>query len=168
MIGRIVLGVCVATAALCACGEPGDAVALNRPAPAYGAPTLAGDTVTLASLRGAPVLLNVWATWCHPCQDEMPDLQRLQDEFASRGLRVVGVSIDQARAEDDVRRFMEDYRIDFLVLHDAASTISHTFRTAGVPETFLIDADGVLRRRWIGQASADDMRPAIDSVFAGA
>jgi len=168
MIGRIVVGACVMAAALGACGEDVDEVALNRPAPAYGAPTLSGDTVTLASLRGSPVLLNVWATWCHPCQDEMPDLQRLQDEFASRGLRVVGVSIDQARASDDVRRFMEDYGIGFLVLHDASSTISHTFRTAGVPETFLIDANGVLRRRWIGQATADDMRPAIDSIFAGA
>ena len=166
MTGRIVFGACVAAASLCACGQQVEEVALDRPAPAYGAPTLNGDTVTLASLRGAPVLLNVWATWCHPCQDEMPDLQRLQDEFGARGLRVVGVSIDQARAADDVRRFIEDYGIGFLVLHDASSTISHTFRTAGVPETFLIDADGVLRRRWIGQARADDMRPSIDSVFA--
>jgi cytochrome c biogenesis protein CcmG/thiol:disulfide interchange protein DsbE len=156
-------------ALLCAvasgCGGEVDDVAVGRPAPAYGAPALDGDTVTLASLRGAPVLLNVWATWCHPCQEEMPDLQALQDEFESRGLRVVGVSIDQQRAGDEIRHFLEEHAIDFLILHDATSTVSHRFRTAGVPETFLIDADGVLRGRWIGQASADDMRPAILRVI---
>ena len=150
-----------------ACGGGREDVSIGRAAPAYGAPDLRGDTITLASLRGAPLLLNVWATWCHPCQEEMPDLQALQDEFASRGLEVVGVSIDQRRAAGDIERFVEEHDIRFRILHDPSSTISHTFRTAGVPETFLIDADGVLRERWIGQATAAEMRPAIERVLGG-
>ena len=141
-------------------------VEVGRAAPAYAAPDLAGDTVTLASLRGAPVLLNVWATWCHPCQEEMPDLQAVHEEYAPRGLRVIGVSIDQQRAAGDIHAFLRDHGIHFTILHDATSTVSHTFRTAGVPETFLIDAAGVLRARWIGQASAADMRGEIEEVVS--
>ena len=147
------------------CGGEVEQVAVGRPAPAYGAPTLEGDTITLASLRGAPVLLNVWATWCHPCEEEMPDLQSIADEFGPRGLRVVGVSIDQQRDADEVRRFLEHHAIGFTILHDATSSVSRTFRTAGVPETFLIDAEGVLRHRWIGQATAADIRPVIAQVI---
>jgi peroxiredoxin len=95
----------------------------------------------------------------------MPDLQTLQDEFAERGLRVVGVSIDQRRAAGDVRGFLAEHGIRFMILHDATATVSHTFRTAGVPETFLIDAEGIVRERWIGQASAADMRPAIEAIL---
>ena len=152
-------------ASIVACGGDVDTVAVGAPAPAYGAPTLAGDTVTLASLRGAPVLLNVWATWCHPCQEEMPDLETIHEEFADRGLRVVGISIDQQRDADEIERFLAEHAIRFMILHDATSTVSHTFRTVGVPETFLIDADGVLRHRWIGQARAADMRPAIEAAL---
>ncbi|HUG39444.1 MAG TPA: TlpA disulfide reductase family protein [Longimicrobiales bacterium] len=111
-------------------------------APDYAATTLAGDTVALADLRGAPVLLNVWATWCAPCREEMPDLQAIADEFAAEGLRVVGVSIDQADASAQVQRFVDDYGISFTVLHDPRGRVTRSFRTIGVPETFLLDGEG--------------------------
>ena len=164
MRSALVLGMALAALAL-ACDADAHRLAIGAPAPAYAAPDLEGDTITLASLRGAPVLLNVWATWCHPCQDEMPDLEALHREFAPRGLRLIGVSIDQRRDADDIRRFLDEHDITFTILHDASSTVGHAFRTSGVPETVLIDAQGVLRARWIGQVGAADIRPALEELM---
>lgn len=124
--------------------EPGD------PAPAFGAPVLDGDSLHLSSLRGQPVLLNVWATWCPPCREEMPALQALHERFGPR-LRILGVSVDARGAEPTVRRFVEEGGYTFTILHDPSDDVSRQFRTIGVPETFLIDGEGRIVRRWIGR-----------------
>jgi cytochrome c biogenesis protein CcmG, thiol:disulfide interchange protein DsbE len=119
--------------------------------PAYAAGTLAGETVALRDLRGEVVLLNVWATWCYPCRREMPSFEALQRELGAEGLRVVAVSIDRAGDQDEIRDFLAELGITFTVLHDPEQTVTRTFRTRGVPETFLIGRDGVLRKHWIGR-----------------
>lgn len=141
--------------ALAACGggdgEDGGSLAqigVGDPAPAYAAATLSGDTVSLESLRGDVVLLNIWATWCIPCRREMPALERLHAERAGEGLRVVGVSIDGASA--DVGGFAQDLGVGFTILHDPQSRVTHAFRTIGVPESFLISREGVILKRWVG------------------
>jgi peroxiredoxin len=121
------------------------------PAPEYAAPRLGGDTLALSSLRGSPVLLNLWATWCAPCRDEMPGLQTLHERYHARGLDVVGASTDARGAEDAVRAFISEFGITFTILHDADETANRLFRTNGLPETFLIDADGNIAHRWIGR-----------------
>ncbi len=135
---------------LAACADSGDVAPLRPGAtvPDYAAASLAGDTVSLASLRGEVVLLNVWATWCIPCREEMPALQRLHAEKAADGLRIVGVSIDAPGAE--VGGFAEDMGVGFTILHDPESRVTRAFRTIGVPESFLVSRDGVLLHRWIG------------------
>jgi peroxiredoxin len=127
--------------------------------PAFGAPLLDGDSLHLASLRGQPVLLNIWATWCAPCREEMPALQELHEQLGSRGLRILGVSVDSRGSEPTIRRFVDEGGYTFTILHDAADAVSREFRTIGVPETFLIDGDGRLVRRWIGRFDplADDV-----------
>ncbi len=132
---------------------PGD------PAPEFAARTLDGGTLALSELRGEVVLLNIWATWCPPCREEMPALEALHRELAPRGLRVVGVSIDRAGAEPQIRRFAEDLGITFDLLHDPEQQAPRTFRTIGVPETLLIDREGRLVHRWIGQI--DPAQPMV-------
>jgi peroxiredoxin len=124
-------------------------------APAYRAFTLAGDTVTMASLRGAPVLLNLWATWCPPCREEMPSLQRVHEDYQGRGLHVVGVSLDNGEAGAAIAQFVEQYGITFTILHDPHDEATTAFRTFGLPETFLIGPDGRLLRRWRGKVDGD-------------
>jgi cytochrome c biogenesis protein CcmG, thiol:disulfide interchange protein DsbE len=161
---RLVLALLVAPLALslAGCGDvPQGAVVVGSPAPDFAAPTLAGDTISLANLRGEVVLLNIWATWCAPCREEMPDLQWIEDEFGDREFRVIGVSIDQAHADGAVARFLEDHAIDFLVLRDPRSVSARRFRTIGVPESFLIDRQGVLAARWIGQVDRERVAGAI-------
>ena len=137
------------------------------PAPEFGAPILDGDSLHLSSLLGQPVILNVWATWCPPCREEMPALQELHERFGSRGLRIVGVSVDSRGAEPTIRRFLEEGGYTFTILHDASDAVSRQFRTIGVPETFLIDPDGRIVRRWIGRFDplADDVVRDIEPLL---
>lgn len=154
----------VALLPLTGCGGEGarNVVAIGNPAPAFGAPTLAGDTMTLASLRGEVVLLNLWATWCPPCREEMPALEALHRQHGAEGLRVLGVSIDEASDRAEIEEFLRQNDITFTVLHDTEQRVTGVFRTTGVPETFLIGRDGTLKQRWIGK-----IEPGSESV-AGA
>jgi cytochrome c biogenesis protein CcmG, thiol:disulfide interchange protein DsbE len=125
--------------------------AVGRRAPDFAAPTLEGETVSLASLRGEVVLLNVWATWCFPCIREMPSLDALQRDFAGAGLRVVGVSIDGATATGDILEFVAEHDLSLTVLHDPEQRVTRVFSTRGVPETWLIGRDGELLAHWMGR-----------------
>jgi cytochrome c biogenesis protein CcmG, thiol:disulfide interchange protein DsbE len=137
-------------------------------------PLAVGDTlpaVTLRSLDGTPIaiapgqpltLVNVWATWCTSCREEMGDLEALHQEFSPRGLRVVGVSIDQA-STDRVRRFVAEEGLRFTIAHDPEQTIQRLYALVGVPETFLVGPDGRLLWRTMGNihGSLGMLRPML-------
>jgi cytochrome c biogenesis protein CcmG, thiol:disulfide interchange protein DsbE len=136
---------------LSACGDGSGELRLGEPVPEFAARSLDGDSVALSELRGEVVLLNIWATWCPPCREEMPAIESLHQELSPRGLRVVAVSIDRAGAEPAIRRFADEFGLTFDILHDAEQQAPRAFRTIGVPETLLIDREGRLVHRWIGQ-----------------
>jgi cytochrome c-type biogenesis protein len=115
-----------------------------------------GDSVDLTEYTGSIVLLNVWATWCIPCRREVPELQALHQQFESQGLRVVGVSIDGGDADADVNGFMSDFKMTYTVLRDPAERVLSTFRIVGVPASYLIDREGIVRWRTIGPFTAND------------
>jgi len=125
-------------------------------APTYTSSTLEGDSVSLASLRGKPVLLNVWATWCHPCREEIPVLQALHDQYKARGLELIGVSVDAQGETGKIRDFAREFRMTYPIWHDPAERVSTTFLIVGVPTTFLIGKDGTLRWRRTGPVHAND------------
>ena len=102
---------------------------------------------TLDDYRGEVVLLNVWATWCLPCEAEMPSMELLHRAYADSGLRIVAVSIDEPGSEQTIRDFIERYDLTFEILHDPMKDITRVYRTTGVPETFVIGRDGVIRRK---------------------
>jgi peroxiredoxin len=147
----IALATVLPAVALSGCIEPPERVAVGERVPAYAASSLDGEQLRLQDLRGEVVLLNVWATWCFPCRREMPAFEALHREWNQHGLRVVAVSIDAAGATGDIRDFTAEYGLTFDILHDAEQRITRAFQTIGVPETFLIDADGRLRKHWIGR-----------------
>ena len=162
---RLIPGLFCLTA--CAAEEGYRPLKAGDAAPGYAAPRLGGDTVALAALRGRAVLLNVWATWCAPCRDEMPGLQALHERYHARGLEVVGASIDTRGAGDAVNSFVREFGITFTILHDADETVTRLFRTNGVP-TFLIDKDGRIAHRWIGRFEplAPDAITRIEDALA--
>lgn len=117
------------------------------------APPFQGFTVdapftekTLADYAGNVVIVNIWATWCAPCIVEMPSLEALHRRYAKDGLRIVGVSVDAPGSMELIREFRDRLGLTFEILHDAAD-IRATYQTAGVPESFVIGRDGLIRRR---------------------
>jgi cytochrome c-type biogenesis protein len=156
----------LALAALLAVAAPATA---TEPAPDFRAAALAtGDEVALADFRGEVVLLNGWATWCGPCREEMPLLQRLSDDYAGDGLRVVGVSVDRAGADAEVAAFVAEHDISFSILRDPRNGFARGFGARGLPETVLIGRDGTIVHRWRGPLTGDGGdRAAIEAALAG-
>lgn len=128
-------------------------------APEYAALRLGGDSVSLADHEDEVILLNVWATWCIPCREEIPALQRLHERFSDQGLRIVGVSVDARGEEANVRDFAESFGVTYDIWLDPAEQVISTFRVIGVPNTFLIDREGLVRWKHIGPVLDDD--PAL-------
>jgi peroxiredoxin len=131
----------------------------GNPAPSWEGTSLAGATVRLADLQGDVVVLNVWATWCAPCIREMPGLDALSRHFEGQGLHVLGASVDRDSARPEVEAFVQSLGISFTILLDPDQRVMNRFRTLGVPETFLIDRQGVIAHRWIGEF--DPMDPSV-------
>ncbi len=141
----------------------GGAISPGTRAPDFEAVNVAtGDTVALRDYRGKVVLLNIWATWCKPCEEEMPSMQRLYDALGPSGFEIVAVSIDEDESEK-VRDWVRARNLTFDVLHDPTGRIQLTYQTTGVPESFVIDQDGVLVKRQIGAYEWD--RPASTVIF---
>jgi peroxiredoxin len=114
-----------------------------------------GESVSLASYRGQVVLLNVWATWCPPCEAEMPEFQRLYQELGPDGLRILAVSVDETGGEV-VRQWARERGLTFDILHDPRREIEHTYQTIGLPETFIIDRAGRVVKRVTGHVLSWD------------
>jgi peroxiredoxin len=125
-------------------------------APAYVAHDLDDRPTSLAALQGSVVVLNVWATWCQPCREELPQLEAVHRQFAEQGVRVIGVSIDAAGMGLDVRDFMREHAMTYPVWLDPDNQLALSFLTVGVPETFVIDRTGIIRWRKIGALARGD------------
>ena len=123
---------------------------------------------SLADYRGDVVLLNIWATWCGPCRVEMPSIQRLHESYGPRGLKIVAVSIDERDQTPAIREFQREFGLTFEILHDQTAAIRSDYQTAGVPETFVLGRDGVIRKRWIGPAdwNSPANRALIEQLLA--
>lgn len=127
----------------------GPRLAKGRPAPNFSLPGLDGQMVILTDYRGKVVLLNIWATWCPPCLEEMPSMEKLYQELKGEGFEILAVSIDESGAQD-VRPFMKKHKLSFPALTDPENTIKRLYQTTGVPESFVIDKDGTLLEIVIG------------------
>jgi peroxiredoxin len=131
-----------------------DPVGRGSRAPAFALPQRPGPgQLSLASLRGQVVLLNFWATWCEPCEREMPAIQRLHERLAPEGLRLVAVSVDDD--QEAIDRFRERYRLTFPILSDPDKRVANTYQTYRYPETLLIGRDGVVVERYVGPRDWD-------------
>ena len=141
-------------------------VTVGSKAPDFKANTVDGvpASKTIDSYKGDVVLLNIWATWCLPCRTEMPSIQALHDRFSARGLKVVAVSVDNPGTSEEIRTFRDQYGLTFEILHDESGNIKRDYQTTGVPETFVIGRDGVIRKKVI--AAADWDSPAYQALFA--
>lgn len=109
--------------------------------------TDAQRNVTLDQFRGKPVLLNFWASWCAPCVEEMPSLVQLQKQMGNK-VTVLAVNVDSD--ENAYKQFVRDHNVDLLTVWDPKKTASELYGTFKYPETYVIDPNGVIRRKFIG------------------
>ena len=149
--------------------QSGGVVGVDTEAPDFHAYALAkGDTVDFRdAYRGQVTLVNVWATWCAPCRDEMPSMQALYRDYEGKGFKIAAVSIDKGKT-DEVRAFATELHLTFDILHDQSGDIQGLYQTTGVPESFLLDRRGHIVRRLIGSHdwNSPANRDLIDRLLA--
>lgn len=123
---------------------------VGKSAPDFELPDLEETTVRLSDYRGKVVFLNFWATWCQPCREEMPSMEVLYQQFKRDGLVVLAVSIDRVTTAQEIPPFVKSMNLTFPVLVDSWGQTDKRYKLMGVPETYIIDQQGVLREKVIG------------------
>jgi len=141
-------------------GQTGS-ILLNHPAPDFELKTLDGERVRLQDLRGKPVLLTFFASWCGPCRRELPGVVKLHEEFKGQGLQVIGVN-DEGKGT--ARHFAEKAGLTFPVLDDSGDKAHRLYRVRAIPAAFLIDRDGKVVRYLRGGRDYDSLRSALKVV----
>ena len=119
-------------------------------APNFSLPDLQGKTQRLTDYRGKVVFLNFWATWCKPCKEEMPSMQVLWDNLKNQDFMMLAVSMDRVTTTKDIPSFVESLKLSFPILTDSWGQTDKPYKLMGVPETYIIDQNGVLREKVIG------------------
>ena len=119
-------------------------------APDFSLPDLEGKTRQLSDYRGKVIFLNFWATWCKPCKEEMPSMQLMWENFKSEDFVVLAVSMDRVTTKKDIPSFVENMKLTFPILTDSWGQTDKRYKLMGVPETYIIDQDGILREKIIG------------------
>jgi cytochrome c biogenesis protein CcmG, thiol:disulfide interchange protein DsbE len=124
---------------------------VEYPAPQLDLTDLQGNAVSLEDYHGQVVLVNNWATWCPPCKAEMPTLQAYYDDYSGEGFTII--AIDAGDPLSDVAEFVKEYGLTFPVWPDLAQKATVAFRNPGLPSSYVIDRQGVVRLAWTGAIS---------------
>jgi peroxiredoxin len=121
---------------------------VGKAAPDFELQNLDGQSISLSDLKGKPVLINFWATWCGPCVSEMPYLQEIHDEWSGKGLVVLAINIGDSSSEAE--QFLQNHNLSLPVLLDTGKVVAQRYNIRGIPTTFFIDKDGIIQEKIIG------------------
>jgi cytochrome c biogenesis protein CcmG/thiol:disulfide interchange protein DsbE len=133
-------------------------------APDFALAKLSGDgTVRLSDHRGRPVVVNFWASWCHPCRKEFPLLAAARTKYKADGLQIIGVTYNDIPS--DSRRFVKDQGAKWTFARDNRGAVAKEYAVRAVPQTFFIDADGTIRERVFGITSAKDLDQTLKKIL---
>jgi peroxiredoxin len=138
----------------------------GQPIPDFELPTLDGDrTVRLSELRGSPVLINFWATWCGPCKQEMPLLVEQYNWNKGKGLRVLAIDTLANDNVDEMKAFAKQFNMTFDVLVDKTDAIAGGWEVMGLPTTFFVKPDGTVAKVHVGQLTADQLKEYMKLIM---
>lgn len=164
----IVAGLLIGVWAMVKFGTRSGPIEVGNDAPRVNAVRLmTGDTVALTDhYRGKVVLVNLWATWCVPCRKEMPAMEKLYQELGPKGFAIAAVSVDEGDPKD-VLGFADELGLTFDILHDPDGSVQKAYQTIMFPESFLIDQQGVVVKKVIGEHpwSSDASRRTIAELL---
>ncbi len=127
--------------------------------------TLDGRQVRLAALRGSPVLINFWATWCEPCKQEMPLIVEQYNWNKGRGLRVLAIDTLANDNIDDMQAFAKKFNMNFDVLVDKTDAVAGGWQVMGLPTTFFVKPDGTIAKVHVGQMTADQLKENMKLIL---
>ncbi|MBI5669053.1 MAG: TlpA family protein disulfide reductase [Chloroflexi bacterium] len=133
-------------------------------APPFRAATPDGDTLDLLDLRGAPVIINFWATWCEPCRVEMPALQTIYDRYRARGLRLLAVNLGETPAA--VRAWADEFGLTFDLLLDPRQQIAAQYALRGQPSTYVLSPTGVITHIFYGPVTEAALEAAVTPLLS--
>lgn len=134
----------------------------------FALPDTEGNMKSFSDFKGKVIFLNFWATWCTPCEEEMPSMQVLYDTFRNRNLEIVAVSVDSGDVQP-VKDFVKKHGLTFTILHDSKGKVKELYKTTGVPETFIIDQNGIVAEKvwgpkdWNDPASVETLIDLIEN-----
>ncbi len=138
------------------------APAVGHPAPDFTLTTAGGETFKLSDLRGTPVVLNFWATWCPPCRAELPELEAASNRFAKQ---VIVVGVNQAEAPAAVQMFATQLGLTFAIPLDKDAAVSQRYFVRSLPTTFFIDRNGVIRQLQVGPVTEATLTQLLKTIY---
>jgi cytochrome c biogenesis protein CcmG/thiol:disulfide interchange protein DsbE len=136
---------------------------VGEPAPGFSLPTVDGRTLTLASLKGKPVYINFYATWCGPCNEEAPVIGRLSEKYRARGLTVVGVN--ELEDQQKAKEFLVKYHLPYGAVVDGDGKTGKDYGAIGLPVHIFIDRRGVVKTYRLGEMNRDEIEMAIKGIL---
>lgn len=152
-------------AAVVSDGQVAIGIQEGNKAPDFQLQTVNGELMKLSDLEGKKVILNFWATFCPPCKAEMPDMQKFYLEQQDHQVEIVAVNLTMGEMNpNDVEAFVNDYGLTFPVLLDLNGDIGQMYQTVTIPTSYLIDSQGIIRKKIVGPMDKEMMNELIESV----
>ena len=136
-------------------------------APDFTLQTMDGQSVSLADLRGRPVLINYWTSWCIPCKEELPALERIYRDYQDRGLVILSINAIDQDTFADAQQSIQQYGMSYPVLLDQGEIVWKAYEVMFFPTSFLVDSNGIIREIILGSATEESFRGKIDQLIAG-
>lgn len=143
-----------------------DVASAHAAAPEFALPDLQGNTVTLASLRGKTVILDFWATWCPPCEFQLPVLSALSEAHRGDSVAVIGISVD-VEGPDVVRSYLEKHPVSYTILM-GSEALARDFGAQGFPSLVVIGPDGAIHSRHVGLIEREELEQILADAKSGA
>ena len=137
-------------------------MAQGMTAPDFTLKTFAGQTVALKDLRGKRVLINFWASWCPPCLRETPDLKAAYNELREENVAFVGIGTQDET--DKLKKFADDNSVDYTIVEDPKGSVSDNYGVLGLPTTFLVDSNGIVRKVFTGPVTKDQVIAELGKI----
>ena len=136
---------------------------VGKKAPSFVAPKVGGQLVSLENYKNKPLVLNFWASWCPPCRDETPGMERIWRKYEDQGVVILGINVQDG--EKEAQRYISEFGVTFSNALDLDGSITVDYGVTGLPVTFFIDNDSVITGRWVGSISEDRLDNWVSNLI---